>query len=107
MRRALLLLLLALAPSAAAAPAKPVIVVPPPKAAAPPPAPVNAPSFVLPAPIPLASARPPGDQAQCKATCSKTLFFCNAGGDDDGCGGRWAQCNAACVATYAPQTFGR
>lgn len=69
--------------------------------------PVDAPSFVLPAPIPLASGRPAGDTQQCKATCSKTLYFCQAGGDDDGCGGRWAQCNAACAATYAPARFGR
>jgi hypothetical protein len=114
MRRALALLLLALhafvgAPTAAAAPAKPVTVVAKPKVAAPaaPPASVYAQSFVLPAPIPLASARPAGDAAQCKATCSKTLYFCNSGGDDDGCSGRWAQCNAACTATYSPQKFGR
>jgi len=69
-------------------------------------APVVAPSFVLPAPIPLAQSRPAGDTQQCKATCSKTLYFCQAS-DDDGCGGRWAQCNAACTATYAPARFGR
>ena len=48
-----------------------------------------------------------GDVAQCKATCSRTLYFCQSGGDDDGCGARWAQCNAACTATYAPARFGR
>ena len=70
-------------------------------------APLDTPSFVLPAPIPLAAGRPAGDTQQCKATCSKTLYFCQSGGDDDGCGGRWAQCNAACTATYSPARFGR
>ncbi|WP_297512662.1 hypothetical protein [uncultured Caulobacter sp.] len=107
MRRALALLLVALAAPAAAAPAKPTVVVAQPKPTSIPAAPVETPSFVLPAPIPLASARPAGDQAQCKATCSKTLYFCNSGGDDDGCGSRWAQCNASCSATYVAPRFGR
>ena len=106
MRRALVLLLLALAVPAAAAPGKPTIVVAKPKAIEAP-APVDTPSFILPAPIPLASARPAGDTAQCRATCSKTLYFCNSGGDDDGCGARWGQCNASCSATYSSPRFGR
>lgn len=108
MRRALLvLLILAVAGPAvggqATIPAQPK----PGKLAAPIQAPIAAPSFVLPAPIPLASARPAGDTQQCKATCSKTLYFCQSGGDDDGCAGRWAQCSASCTATYAPVRFGR
>ncbi len=69
--------------------------------------PVDTPSFVLPAPIPLAVGRPGGDAQQCKATCAKTLYFCNSGGDDDGCGSRWAQCNASCSATFTAPRFGR
>ena len=107
MRRALVLLLVALAAPAAAAPAKPTTVVTKPKPVPPPAAPVETPSFILAPPIPLASARPAGDAGQCKATCAKTLYFCNSGGDDDGCGARWAQCNASCSATYAAPRFGR
>jgi hypothetical protein len=74
----------------------------------PPPAqsPVSAPSIILPAPIPLAVGRPGGDVAQCKATCARTLYFCQAT-EDDGCGARWAQCSAACTATYSSTRFGR
>lgn len=71
------------------------------------PAPVDVPNYVLPPPIPLATSRPGGDTGQCRATCAKQLYFCNSGGDDDGCGGRWAQCNASCTATYSPARFGR
>jgi hypothetical protein len=106
MRRALLALLLIAVASPALAGQATIPAAPKPK-----PVPVQAPidtsSFVLPAPIPLASARPGGDTGQCKATCSRTLYFCNAGGDDDGCGARWAQCNASCSASYAPPRFGR
>ncbi len=70
-------------------------------------APTDTQSYVLPPPIPLAAGRPMGDTLQCKAACSKTLYFCNSGGDDDGCGARWAQCNASCSATYAAPRFGR
>jgi hypothetical protein len=74
----------------------------------PPPAqtPITTPSFVLPAPIPLAVGRPGGDVAQCKATCARTLYFCQST-EDDSCGARWAQCNAACTATYSPARIGR
>lgn len=61
---------------------------------------------VLPTPIPLAAGRPYGDAAQCRATCSRTLYFCNATGDDDGCSGRWAQCNSSCSASYVAPRFG-
>lgn len=69
------------------------------------PAPLTTPGYVLPPPIPLAAARPGGDAGQCRATCAKQLYFCNSGGDDDGCGGRWAQCNASCTATYSSPRF--
>lgn len=68
--------------------------------------PISAPSIVLPAPIPLAVGRPGGDVQQCKATCARTLYFCQST-EDDGCAPRWAQCNAACTATYSPTRFGR
>lgn len=107
MRRALVLLLLTLAAPAAAAPGKPAIVAAKPKPLPVEVAPTAAPSVVLPAPIPLAVGRPGGEPLQCKATCARTLYFCNSGGDDDGCGARWAQCNASCSATYSAPRFGR
>lgn len=108
MRRAFLaLLILALAGPALSAPAPAPVTPKAAKPATPIPAPAATPSFVLPAPIPLALGRPAGDTQQCKATCAKTLYFCQANGDDDGCGGRWAQCSAACTATYSPARFGR
>ncbi len=108
MRRALIpLLLLTLAAPAMAAPAKPTVVVAKPKPVAAAPAPADTQSYVLHPPIPLAASRPAGDTAQCKASCSKALYFCNSGGDDDGCGSRWAQCNATCTATYSAPHFGR
>lgn len=108
MRRSLLVLLMLAAGGPALA--GQATATAPPKARTPVPAvaaPVLAPSFILPAPIPLAQSRPAGDAQQCKSTCAKTLYFCQAGGDDDGCGGRWAQCNSACTATYAPARYGR
>jgi hypothetical protein len=107
MRRVLLTLLtLAIAVPALAAqpPAQPPK--PKPKAVAIQ-APVEAPSIVLAAPIPLAASRPGGDALQCKSTCSRILYFCASSGDDDGCSSRWAQCSAACSATYSPVKFGR
>lgn len=68
-------------------------------------APLATPNFILPPPIPLAASRPAGDAGQCRASCSKTLYFCNASGDDDGCGGRWAMCNASCTASYSSPRF--
>jgi len=107
MRRALLVLLtLAVAGPALAGQAT-IPATPKPKPVPVQAAPADTPSFVLPAPIPLAASRPVGDTLQCKATCSKTLYFCNSGGDDDGCGARWAQCNASCSATYSAPRFGR
>lgn len=107
MRRALLALIL-IAVSAPAMAGQPTIpATPKPKPAPVLPSSMAPPSFALPAPIPLAVGRPGGDVAQCKATCSRTLYFCQSGGDDDGCGARWAQCNAACTATYTPARFGR
>lgn len=68
--------------------------------------PAETPSFILPPPVPLAVGRPGGDVAQCKATCARTLYFCQST-EDDGCSARWAQCNAACTATYSPARIGR
>ncbi|ATC34641.1 hypothetical protein CA606_19365 [Caulobacter vibrioides] len=104
MRRAVLALLVL-------ATALPALAATPPAAPKPRPAavaqtPIAAPSVVLPAPIPLAVGRPGGDVTQCKATCARTLYFCQST-DDDSCGGRWAQCSAACTATYSPARFGR
>ena len=103
MRRALpLLLILATAlPALAATPPAP----PKPKPAATVQAPIEAPSVILPAPIPLAAGRPGGDVMQCKSTCARTLIFCQSGGDDDSCGSRWAQCNASCSSSYQPPRF--
>lgn len=108
MRRALfaLLVLACAGPSLAqSVPPKPA-----PKPAASPLAPMQSPldsgAAVLPPPIPLAAGRPYGDAAQCKATCSRTLYFCNAGGDDDGCSSRWAQCTSSCSASYVAPRFG-
>ncbi|NQE63778.1 hypothetical protein [Caulobacter sp. RHG1] len=109
MRRALLaLLVIACAgPSLAAQPTPPK---PQPKPAAsalaPMQSPLDAPNFVLPTPIPLAAGRPYGDAAQCRAICSRTLYFCNAASDDDGCSSRWAQCNSSCAASYVAPRFG-
>ena len=107
MRSALLVLLtLALvSPALAAQPSIPAA--PKPKPVPVQTAPVEVPSVVLPAPIPLAVGRPGGDAGQCRATCSRTLYFGQAGGDDDGCGARWAQCNASRSATYSAPRFGR
>lgn len=108
MRRALLaLLVIACAgPSLAAQstpPPKPKPKVEPPPAAAQ----LNtASSAILPPPIPLAVGRPFGDAAQCRATCSRTLYFCSASGEDDSCSGRWAQCNSSCSASYVAPRFG-
>lgn len=79
----------------------------PPKArpAAAAPAPADLSNVILPPPIPLAASRPGGDAGQCRAACAKQLYFCNAGSEDDGCGGRWAQCNASCTASYASPRF--
>lgn len=107
MRRALLALLIFASAAPALAGQSVVPAAPKPKPVPVQAAPIDTQSFVLPAPIPLAVGRPGGDAGQCKATCSRTLYFCQAGGDDDGCGGRWAQCNASCTATYSPARFGR
>jgi hypothetical protein len=104
MRRALLALLLIAVASPALAGQATIPVAPKPKPV-PMQAPIDTQSFILPAPIPLAASRPGGDTGQCKATCSRTLYFCNAGGDDDGCGARWAQCSASCSATYSSPRF--
>ena len=103
MRRVLLALLtLALAGSAVAqqtpAPQRP--------RPAPVATPAETPNVFLPPPVPLAVGRPGGDPAQCRASCSRTLYFCQANGDD-GCGARWAQCSASCSSTYSAPRFGR
>lgn len=107
MRRPLLvLLILAMAGPALAGKAAPPVQPEPKTPVAAPAAPAATPSFILPAPIPLAQGRPAGDTQQCKLTCSKTLYFCQASGDD-GCDARWVQCNTTCTATYSPARFGR
>ena len=55
---------------------------------------------ILPVPLPLAAERQGRDPNQCRAVCAKTYYFCRANGDDDGCGGQWAQCKSRCTATY-------
>lgn len=110
MRRVLLALLVIACAGPALAATPPA---PRPKAKAEAPTPAVAPlgaanSAILPPPIPLAAGRPFGDAAQCKATCSRTLYFCSATGDDEGCSGRWAQCNTSCSTSYvAPRFNGR
>lgn len=103
MRRALfaLLVLASALPAVAATPSIPAK----PKPVVPVQAPIEQPSIFLPAPIPLAVGRPGGDVLQCKATCNRTLIFCNASGDDDSCGARWAQCSSACSSSYQPTRF--
>jgi len=94
MRRALacLLILAALATPAGAQPrAKPA------SAAASAPAMTNP---ILPVPLPLAADRQGRDPGQCRAACAKAYYFCAAAGDDDGCGGQWAQCKSRCTATF-------
>ncbi|ATC23746.1 hypothetical protein EIB18_04160 [Caulobacter vibrioides] len=107
MRRVLLALLVLTTAAPALAGQARIPTAPKPKPAAVAQTPIATPSFVLPAPIPLAVGRPGGDVTQCKATCARTLYFCHSAGDDDSCGGRWAQCNAACTATYSPARVGR
>ena len=94
MRRALacLLILAALAaPASAQQRAKPA----PAMASAP-----NTSNPILPVPLPLAAERQSRDPNQCRAACAKAYYFCGAAGDDDGCGGQWAQCKSRCTATY-------
>jgi hypothetical protein len=104
MRRALacLLTIAALAapagaPVSAQVRAKPTRVIPPVSASQP----VEAPNPILPIPIPLAAGRQGQDPNQCRASCAKAYYFCAASGDDDGCGGQWAQCKSRCTATYS------
>jgi len=94
MRRALacLLILAALAtPAGAQQRAKPAVV------SSPAPAMTNP---ILPVPLPLAADRQGRDPGQCRAACAKAYYFCAAAGDDDGCGGQWAQCKSRCTATF-------
>ena len=98
MRRALacLLILAALAtPAGAQQRAKPATVAPSASQPAP-----NASNPILPVPLPLAADRQSRDPGQCRAACAKAYFFCGAAGDDDGCGGQWAQCKSRCTATF-------
>lgn len=106
MRRVLLALLVLTTAAPALAGQARIPTAPKPRPAAVVQTPITAPSVVLPAPIPLAVGRPGGDVAQCKATCARTLYFCQST-EDDNCGGRWAQCSAACTATYSPARIGR
>jgi hypothetical protein len=100
MRRALacLLMLAALATPASAQlrGGKAMRVIPPTPVAQP----AEAPNPILPVPIPLAAGRQGLDPGQCRASCAKTYYFCNATGDDDSCVGRWVQCKSRCTATY-------
>ena len=94
MRRALacLLILAALAtPAGAQQRARPGAVSPPAPAMTNP---------ILPVPLPLAADRQGRDPGQCRAACAKAYYFCAAAGDDDGCGGQWAQCKSRCTATF-------
>lgn len=98
MRRALacLLILTALAtPAGARQSARTTAVAP----SASPPAPDTR-NPILPVPLPLAADRQGRDPGQCRAACAKAYYFCAAAGDDDGCGGQWAQCKSRCTATY-------
>jgi hypothetical protein len=99
MRRVLALLLMTLtlaSPAGAAGPA-PKQVQPPKKVIVAPP--VTTPSVVLQSPIPLASAAPSGDAGQCRSSCARSYYFCNAQEDGE-CPSKWAQCSARCTATY-------
>ena len=99
MRRALacLLMIAALAtPAGAQVRAKPTTVVPSTSTSQP----VETPNPILPVPLPFAADRQSRDPGQCRAACAKAYYFCAAGGDDDGCGGQWAQCKSRCTATY-------
>ncbi len=105
MRRALacLLILAAVTGSAMAQTAKPTRVV----TATPGPASDQSDSPALPPPlIPLTGASQARDPDQCRASCSRTYFFCRANGDDDGCPTQWMQCKSRCTATYSPRALG-
>jgi hypothetical protein len=40
--------------------------------------------------------RPKADAGQCRLSCDRSLYFCEASDDADQCGGSWTQCRAAC-----------
>ncbi len=105
MRRALacLLILTTLAGSAVAQTAKPTRIVP--SAANNTPAQPDSPALPPPL-IPLTGAVQGRDPDQCRASCSRTYYFCRASGDDDGCPTQWMQCKSRCTATYTPRTLG-
>jgi len=104
MRRALFVLLtLAVTGPALAAPAAKVVAKPKPVVVAQ--TPIDAQNYVLPPPIPLASQRPGGDAGQCRAACSKQLYFCSVDNDDGSCGSLFAQCSASCTATWTAPRF--
>ena len=105
MRRALacLLILAAVSGSAVAQTAKParVVVAPTTDAPAPPVTPA------LPRPLtPLTGVAQARDPDQCRASCSRTYFFCRANSDDDSCPTSWMQCKTRCTATYTPRALG-
>jgi hypothetical protein len=105
MRRALACLLILTVPagSALAQTVKPTRVVPSGSSSAPP----QSDSPALPPPlIPLTGASQSRDPDQCRASCSRTYYFCRANGDDDGCPTQWMQCKSRCTATYSPRVLG-
>ncbi|CAN5341878.1 hypothetical protein BH10PSE3_BH10PSE3_15690 [soil metagenome] len=104
MRRALacLLILAAVSGSALAQTAKPTRVVSPPSEA-----PAQQGTPALPPPlIPLTGVAQARDPDQCRASCSRTYYFCRSNGDDDGCPTQWMQCKSRCTATYTPRALG-
>ncbi|CAN5304630.1 hypothetical protein BH10PSE4_BH10PSE4_13740 [soil metagenome] len=105
MRRAFacLLIVTALAGSAAAQTAKPTRVIPSTPGAAP----VRPVTPALPRPLtPLTGVAQARDPDQCRASCSRTYFFCRANSDDDSCPTSWMQCKTRCTATYTPRAVG-
>ena len=105
MRRALacLLILAAVSGSAVAQTAKPTRVVVAPTTHAP----AQPVTPALPRPLtPLTGVAQARDPDQCRASCSRTYFFCRANSDDDSCPTSWMQCKTRCTATYTPRALG-
>jgi hypothetical protein len=77
----------------------------PPKAISPtpsPPAPVAQPDAAVAKPAPAKpvpmSLRPSADPlAECRATCSRSYYFCLQSEDADTCTPSWSQCRAGCL----------
>jgi hypothetical protein len=82
-----------------APPPQPISPAPPPPAPVDKPDPAAKPAPAKPAkPAVLMSSRPATDPlAQCRATCSKSYYFCLQAEDADTCAPRWNQCRAGCL----------